>query len=147
MKDQVERFLQTKKSRRFVLKSGLYLSGGLILPELSGFSQLPTPVLPPPKPPWVEPTDLDQILSIAAREMGLSEEHVYRIVDCESRFDPYNINLTSGARGLWQIMPHHAPKFTSREWDYWRDWPNPYRNTMVAIDVYHQEGLTAWRCQ
>jgi hypothetical protein len=102
---------------------------------------------PRPLATLTEPQDLNVIVAIASQDMSLPESLIRRILHCESTFDPQKININSGARGLWQIMPVHEQKFVRRGWDYWSDWSNPFRNTKVAVDIYREQGLRAWDCR
>ena len=102
---------------------------------------------PRPLATLIEPQDLNVIVAIASQDMSLPESLIRRILHCESTFDPQKININSGARGLWQIMPVHEQKFVRRGWDYWVDWSNPFRNTKVAVDIYREQGLRAWDCR
>lgn len=90
---------------------------------------------------------VDAILSWAASQAGISEEYARKIVQCESSFNPKAANPSSGARGLWQIMPIHAERFTKRGWDYYNDWSDPYKNTVIALEVMKEQGLEAWDCR
>lgn len=90
--------------------------------------------------------DIDQIIRWAAGEMGISESHARRIVYCESKFNPMALN-PSGASGLWQIMPIHAHRFTKRGWDYWQDRFDPYKNSVVAVEIMQSSGTGAWSCK
>lgn len=90
--------------------------------------------------------DLDLLIKWTAQQMGISESHARRIIYCESKFNPRAQNQ-SGASGLWQIMPLHAPKFAKRGWDYWQDRFDPYKNSVVAIEIMQTSGLAAWSCK
>jgi soluble lytic murein transglycosylase-like protein len=103
-------------------------------------------LVPQPVTDWVEPNNLDHLIDIASSEMGIPSSYARKIVMCESEGDPNKINPTSGARGLWQIMPIHAEEFIKMGWDYWRDWSNGYRNTRAAVRIKQKQGLSAWDC-
>jgi hypothetical protein len=90
--------------------------------------------------------DVTSIINWGAQEMGISPSYATSITFCESRHDPAAHNQSSGARGLWQIMPLHAYRFTKRGWDYWRDWMDARKNTAIAIEIKRDQGIRAWDC-
>jgi hypothetical protein len=94
----------------------------------------------------VQGYDIDQLISLAAGEMGISDTYARSIVYCESRYSPVAYNYESGASGLWQIMPVHAPRFAARGWNYWEDRFDPYKNTIIAIEIKRAQGIGAWDC-
>lgn len=61
----------------------------------------------------------------------------------ESSFDPFAISWT-GARGLFQIMPMHAWRFSRRGWDYWTDAFVPERNVAVAHELWSERIWDPW---
>lgn len=89
---------------------------------------------------------IQDFISMFAQQGGISYGYASSIAFCESKHFPGAQNPSSGARGLWQIMPIHAEKFTRRGWNYWTDWMDPYKNTVVAIEILQTQGLRAWQC-
>ena len=63
----------------------------------------------------------------------------------ESNGDPNAISW-AGSRGLFQLMPVHAWRFTARGWDYWTDWMDVEKNVAVAHDLWLERGWAAWDC-
>jgi hypothetical protein len=161
MESRLERILSNKLTRRTFLG---VLGAALMTPSVATAQLIdprpPGEVIKPSTPPKIEPIfvprplatlsepqDLDTIIATAAKDMNLTEGYIRRLLHCESTLDPQKINIVSGARGLWQIMPVHAQKFVTRGWDYWQDWSNAFRNTKVAGDIYREQGLKAWDCR
>jgi hypothetical protein len=90
---------------------------------------------------------IDELISWASIQMKIPESKARKIVGCESKFNSYAVNPLTDASGLWQLMPLHAPKFVARGWNWPTDRFNPYKNTVVAIEVANN-GLNvdaAWR--
>lgn len=141
----INRLMRTALVGAVALTGSIVFSGAPAEANAQTPEQKPLPVLVP-QPEWKEPTDINLILSMAAKEMQISKALTHEIVDCESRHDPAAVN-PSGARGLWQITPVHEDKFAARSWDYWKDWSNAYRNTIVAIEIRRGvKGLYNWSC-
>ena len=63
----------------------------------------------------------------------------------ESNGDPNAISW-AGSRGLFQLMPVHAWRFTARGWDYWTDWMDVEKNVAVAHDLWLEQGWIPWNC-
>ncbi len=102
---------------------------------------------PMPETNYSEPKDHDLIITWTATEMGISEKAVRKLIMCESEFNPKAVNPVTGARGWWQIMPEHTPEFELRNWNYELDSLNPYRNSVVAVEIKRKQGLSAWSCK
>lgn len=137
---------------------------------VSNFPDTPTPVATPEEPKEEEKKDvveqpnaeirpnprfngptysveqIDEFISWAASHMNISYVFAKKITNCESTDDPFAINVKSGARGLWQIMPIHEYRFRARGWNYWTDWTDAYKNTVIAIEIHRDQGIGAWEC-
>jgi len=61
----------------------------------------------------------------------------------ESGLDPLESN-PSGAKGLFQLMPVHAWRFTARGWNYWTDWDDPVKNAAIAYEIWIEQGWAPW---
>lgn len=92
-----------------------------------------------------EPTDINAIVAWGAAQMGIPESYARRIVNCESSFNP-KITNSSGASGLWQLMPVHAWRFTKHGWNWDTDRFDPYKNTVIAVEVW-KDNPNAWQCK
>lgn len=92
----------------------------------------PTPVL-------VAPVDLVRQLAYYYWP-DWAAERMIRIAACESGYDPAARNVSSGAAGLWQIMP-----FWQRTWP--GDYYDPWTNAAVAYQIWLVQGFGAWVCR
>ncbi|OGE33456.1 hypothetical protein A3C99_00135 [Candidatus Daviesbacteria bacterium RIFCSPHIGHO2_02_FULL_37_9] len=111
-----------------------------ILPEPTDFSHVEIPLKK-----LYGLNSIDDIVKWAAAQMGTTEAYAWKIVGCESLGDPTAQN-PSGAKGLWQEMPEHAGKYASRGWNYWTDWSDPIKNSVVAVQIKQEQGFAAWSC-
>jgi hypothetical protein len=132
-------------SQRVLADSPIPSPPPFVNPEQS--ESLVAPLLRPPGI-IIDLTDHAVILSITADKMGISEIYARKIIFCESSGDPFKVNPENGASGWWQIMPNKAnfEKFIKHGWDFWADRFNPYRNSMVAADIWDEQGAKAFDC-
>lgn len=72
-------------------------------------------------------------------------DRAVRVARCESNLNPYARNR-SGALGLFQLLGH-ADMFEARGWSEAADWSDPYRNTVVAHDLWSSSGWGPWACR
>ncbi len=75
-------------------------------------SRIPVVSPPEPKPAAVRTRShgIDEQITIAATQHGVSRELIRAVIEIESRFDPFAISAR-GACGLMQIMPATAQRF------------------------------------
>ena len=57
-----------------------------------------------------------------------------RVALCESGPD-YSALFDGLHIGPFQVAEVHAPKFTKRGWDYYIDGDDPYKNSVVALEI------------
>lgn len=67
-------------------------------------------------------------------------DRMMRIAECESHYSPTAVNPTSGAAGIWQIMPGWQ-----RTWP--GDYQDPWVNGAVAYQIWLVQGFDAWVCK
>lgn len=93
--------------------------------------------------------DVDQngVVGLIYEVFGDVGASAVRVARCESGLDPTARNR-SGASGLFQVMlPTHAGRFEAHGWSA-GDWADPYKNTVVAFDIYEESGSwAAWSCR
>ena len=80
---------------------------------------------------------------VAAYDWPLNE--AFAVVDCESNWNPLAVSW-AGSRGLMQLMPVHAWRFSSRGWDYWTDVFVPERNVAIGYEIWSEQGWFPWGC-
>lgn len=67
--------------------------------------------------------------------------HALYVARCESTYNTYAVNPSSGTLGLFQIHPdYHIWRFRGR------DWANAYANADVALEIWHEFGWGPWVC-
>lgn len=66
------------------------------------------------------------------------------VVACESRWRADAVNPASGARGLFQIMEIHTKRIQRLGYT-WADMLSGGPNTLVAIDIWSEQGWSPWR--
>lgn len=77
---------------------------------------------------------------------GAAAPRALRIARCESNLVPTARN-PSGASGVFQIMlPLHSGRFYARGWSP-ADWRDPWKNIVVAHDLYLDSGFGPWVCK
>ncbi len=72
-----------------------------------------------------------------------SKGWAHRVVWRESRGDTTARNRRSTASGCWQLLRIHAPRFVKLGYD-WGDRYDPVANTLVALDLYREQGTRPW---
>lgn len=62
-----------------------------------------------------------------------------RVARCESGPD-YSASFDGLHVGPFQVAELHAPKFTAHGWDYYIDGNDPYRNSVIALEILTAAG-------
>ena len=65
-----------------------------------------------------------------------------RVARCEST--DYYAPFKNGYVGAFQLAAVHAPKFAAHSWDYYVDGDDPYRNSVVALEIFQSRGWAPW---
>ena len=65
------------------------------------------------------------------------------VIQCESRWKADAVNKTSGATGLNQLMRVHERR-ANRLGFAWADMTDATANTLVAIDIWREQGFRPW---
>ena len=66
----------------------------------------------------------------------------FRVVDCESHWNPDAVSWDGSSWGLWQVNAVHAYRWP----DFWESWDDPVRNTQYAWELYQEQGWGIWSC-
>lgn len=110
------------------------------------FVALTTPPPPPvaPTPQNVSPVEVVRVIAYYFWPDWAAERMV-RIAKCESNYLPSAVNPSSGAAGIWQIMPGWKK--------YWPgDYLNPWTNGAVAYQIWLEadrwgDPFSPWVCK
>lgn len=95
----------------------------------------PTPT-PEPPPPL---TDVEAVVCSA----GWPDcNKALRVARCESglRVQPFN----GWHVGPFQLSQDHVAKFAAHGWDYYSDGVDLYKNSVIALEIYSQQGWEPW---
>lgn len=88
----------------------------------------------------------EDYIALFVKLTGAPRAKVESVMLCESGFNPRAQNA-SGASGLMQIMPVHAPRFSKRGWNYESDKFDPIKNLTIAAEIYKESGWGPWVCK
>jgi hypothetical protein len=87
---------------------------------------------------------IQQIIMDAFAYLGsAAQTWALRVGYCESHYNPYAVNRSSGASGLFQFLPStwaNTPQHASSPFD-------PVANAQAAAWLYHRSGPGQWVCQ
>lgn len=91
---------------------------------------------------YYEPGSIESLIcSVFAEDC----DRAVRVARCESHLNPAARNA-SGAAGLFQLLGH-ADLYAAHGWDAATDWSDPYKNTVVAHDLWSSSGWGPWVCK
>jgi hypothetical protein len=100
-----------------------------------------------PLPPVIPPggaTAIQQIILDAFAPLGAGpQQWALRVAKCESQYNPYAVNRSSGAAGLFQFLPStwaSLPQHNQSVFD-------PTANAQAAAVLYQRSGPGQWVCQ
>lgn len=95
-----------------------------------------------PPPPVIVDTEAEVRVIAAYFWPDWAAERMVRIAKCETvpDWNARSLNPSSGAAGLWQIMP-----FWKKVWP--GDYFDPWTNGAVAYQIWLEQGFSAWVCK
>lgn len=64
-----------------------------------------------------------------------------RVVNCECRSGTCPF---TGHIGAFQISTDHIHRFAEHGWDYWTDGSDPYKNSVIALEIFLEQGWKPW---
>ena len=102
----------------------------------------PAPVTNPGADGW-SADELIQVIYAAADAYGQPREDMLRVAKCESVLDPYNVNSSSGASGLFQFMPGTWLTTPFADQDIF----DPVANANAAAWMWSVGRRNEWVCQ
>jgi soluble lytic murein transglycosylase-like protein len=137
--------LQTDRDRQMQLQQQLESQYGKLVQQAAAL-RVQSPA--PPAPPL--PTDpgsvgaIQQIILNAFAPLGsAAQTWALRVAKCESNYNPYAVNRSSGASGLFQFLPStwaSLPQHNQSVFD-------PTANAQAAATLYVRSGPSQWSCQ
>jgi soluble lytic murein transglycosylase-like protein len=87
---------------------------------------------------------IQQIILDAFASLGAAaQQWALRVAKCESGYNPYAVNRSSGASGLFQFLPSTwagLPWRSSSPFD-------PNANAQAAAYLYNRSGPNQWQCK
>ena len=96
------------------------------------------------RPAHVPPEAIRAIIVAAFSSLGQAAvTWALRVAACESGYNPYAVNRSSGAAGLFQFLPStwaHSPWAAQSPFD-------PVANSQAAAWLYSRSGPNQWVCQ
>ena len=118
-----------------------------------GYPPEPTPLpADPPSQPEQEP-----VVSQATVEAGSAEaticgvwttvscSYILRVARCESGSDYYSTREEGYYIGTFQLDPNlHGGRFLAHGWNIWTDGQDIYKNSVVAYELYLDNGMAPW---
>jgi len=94
-----------------------------------------------PPPPNIYGPGVEQWRSMVAHFWPAEHvDRMLRIAECESHGVPTAVNPSSGAAGIFQVMP-----FWQKTWP--GDYTDPWTNAAVAYQIWLSQGYGAWVCK
>lgn len=74
------------------------------------------------------------------RAYDWQDDYAIAVAWCESKFDPSAYNRSSGASGIFQILPYwHASRLRPGE-----SWFDAETNVRIAYELWREQGWTPW---
>lgn len=110
--------------------------------QVAAAAAVPAPATTPP--PSFPTGSIQAIIVDAFSPLGQGAvQWALRVANCESHYNPYAVNSSSGAAGLFQFLPStwaHSPYAGQSPFD-------PVANARAAAWLYQRSGPGQWVCQ
>lgn len=140
--------LQSDRDRQQELKKQLEAQFARLVAQAAAAvrtSPPPAPA-PPPAPSIVAGTAsaIQQIILDAFASLGsAAQQWALRVAKCESNYNPYAVNRSSGASGLFQFLPSTWAATPQRAQSVF----DPVANAQAAAWLYQRYGPSQWSCK
>ncbi len=141
--------LQVQRARQEALKARLEAAFAKLVVQAVAIRAAEAPP-PPPAPPVatrVDPANvgpMQDLIRQAFAPLGAgAQAWALRIARCESQYNPYAVNRSSGAAGLFQFLATTwagTPQHASSPFD-------PTANSQAAAWLYQKYGAGQWSCR
>lgn len=138
--------LQSDRDRQQQLKKQLEDQfAQLVTQALSSKAASPSPTpAPAPSMPPGSTSAIQQIILDAFAPLGsAAQQWALRVAKCESNYNPFAVNRSSGASGLFQFLPSTwalTPQHAQSVFD-------PVANAQAAAWLYQRSGPGQWSCK
>src|SRR2546421_920251 len=104
----------------------------------------PAPAPAPPPPPCAGGGSIQQIILDAFAPLGAGAQNwALRVAKCESGYNPNALNRSSGASGLFQVLPSTWASMPQHNQSVF----NPVANAQAAAVLYQRSGPNQWSCK
>jgi soluble lytic murein transglycosylase-like protein len=135
--------LQSDSDRTEQLKKQLEIQFDKLITQVAAMRS-PIPVPPPLSLAPGTVSAIQQIILDAFAPLGAAAQTwAIRVSRCESNYNPYAVNRSSGASGLFQFLPStwaFTPQHTQSVFD-------PVANATAAAWLYNRSGPNQWSCK
>ena len=101
----------------------------------------------PPPPPPVGGGDVAAIIRSAAAQWGADPDQMLRVAYCESHYNPYAVNASSGASGLFQFLPSTWAYQSPRSGYAGASPFDPIANANTAAMMFANQQSRQWVCK
>ncbi len=136
--------IRADRERQDQLRKQLEVQFGALVKQATAV-RAPNPA--PPRPPTgLDPTSvaaIKQIILDAFAALGsAAQQWALNVARCESNYNPYAVNRSSGAAGLFQFLPSTwaaSPEHALSPFD-------PVANSRAAAWLYQRSGPSQWVC-
>ena len=136
--------IQADRDRTQQLKKQLEDQFGRLVKEAAAIRQSPAPTSLPAGLDPGSVAAIQQIILDAFAPLGsAAQTWALRVAKCESNYNPYAVNRTTGASGLFQFLPSTwaaTPQHASSPFD-------PTANSQAAAWLYLRSGPGQWQCK
>jgi soluble lytic murein transglycosylase-like protein len=135
--------LQSDHDQTVQLQKQLTLQFDKLVTQVAAM-QSPAPAQPPLSLPAGSVSAIQQIILDAFAPLGAAAQTWgLKIARCESNYNPYAVNRSSNASGLFQFLPStwaFTPQHAQSVFD-------PVANATAAAWLYHRSGPGQWQCK
>jgi hypothetical protein len=137
--------LQSDRDHEVALQKQLEIQFGRLVAQAAAVrAPSPAPAAPPIGLAPGSVAAMKQIILNAFAPLGAAaQQWALRVAMCESSYNPYAVNRSSGASGLFQFLPSTwagSPYHNQSVFD-------PVANAQAAAWLYQRYGPSQWQCK
>lgn len=137
--------LQSDRDREVALQKQLQSQFARLVAQAATLrAQSPAPGSPPLSLGPGSVGTIQQIILDAFAALGTTaQQWALRVAKCESNYNPYAVNQSSGASGLFQFLPSTWAASPYRNQSVF----DPVANAQAAAWLYQRSGPSQWQCK